>query len=478
VSVNILRVRIIKSIEEGDVTFDQIRSQLVNEFEKLNAKLDRILEEPLRTSKSKFEDAMIYLQHNKIDEANENFKESKSAAMRAFHLAPSYQGKLHASRIQLLCTAHLCGHFSGSCDKSELNHLCNRIFQELLSVAEVRSSLRDEFSSSGSMIRSVFQLPGSKKQRRQVLLDLAQYRHSITELTDQPPPSITSADGKAIKLSEMEPFRLSGHTDWVNCMIVSGGRLYSGSEDNTIRVWDMSTLECVRTLSGHTHYVECMIVSGDRLYSGSWDSTIRVWDMNTLECVRTLSGHTYSVNCMIISGGRLYSGSADRTIRVWDMNTLECVRTLSGHSSSVKCMILSGGRLYSGSEDNTIRVWDMSTLECVRTLSGHTESVNCMIVSGGRLYSGSYDKTIRVWDMNTFECVRTLSGHTDSVSCMIVSGGRLYSGSYDNSIQVWDMNTLECVRILLGYTHYVKCMIVSGGRIYSGSWDTIHVRLL
>ena len=70
---------------------------------------------------------------------------------------------------------------------------------------------------------------------------------------------------------------LQGHTDRVSCLAVVGNKLYSGSEDRTIRVWDTYTHQHVTTLQGHTGTVYCLAVVGNKLCSGSFDRTIRVW---------------------------------------------------------------------------------------------------------------------------------------------------------------------------------------------------------
>jgi F-box/WD-40 domain protein 7 len=71
---------------------------------------------------------------------------------------------------------------------------------------------------------------------------------------------------------------LEGHTNWVLALAVSGSKLFSGSEDNTIRVWDLEkNYAHVKTLKGHTRGVCALAVSGSKLFSGSEDKTIRVW---------------------------------------------------------------------------------------------------------------------------------------------------------------------------------------------------------
>ena len=58
-------------------------------------------------------------------------------------------------------------------------------------------------------------------------------------------------------------------------------------------------------------------MSQGKLYSGSWDNTIRVWDAESGNHLRTLQGHTGYVYALAMSQGKLYSGSNDNTIRVW-----------------------------------------------------------------------------------------------------------------------------------------------------------------
>jgi WD40 repeat protein len=50
---------------------------------------------------------------------------------------------------------------------------------------------------------------------------------------------------------------LQGHTNWVTAVAVTpdGRHVVSGSEDDTLRVWDLASGEALMTLQGHTESV-------------------------------------------------------------------------------------------------------------------------------------------------------------------------------------------------------------------------------
>jgi WD40 repeat protein len=113
---------------------------------------------------------------------------------------------------------------------------------------------------------------------------------------------------------------------------------------------------------------------GRRAVTGSADKTVRVWDLDTGACLRTLEGYSNWVMSVALheDGRRAVMGSGDETVRVWDLDTGACLRTLEGHTGSVWSVALhaDGRRAVTGSEDNTVRVWDLDTGACLGVWTG------------------------------------------------------------------------------------------------------------
>lgn len=244
---------------------------------------------------------------------------------------------------------------------------------------------------------------------------------------------------------------LKGHDDHVvTCLQFSGSRIVSGSDDNTLRVWNAITGRHLKTLTGHTGGVWCSQFDGNTIVSGSTDRTLRVWDSDSGECRHVLHGHTSTVRCIAMHGNIVVSGSRDSTLRVWDIENGECMKTLQGHVAAVRCVQFDGKLVVSGAYDYLVKVWDPLEGTCLHTLSGHTNRVYSLQFDGVHIVSGSLDTHIRVWKADSGQCLHTLKGHQSLTSGMELKSNTLVSGNADSTVKVWDITSGQCLHTLQG----------------------------
>lgn len=262
------------------------------------------------------------------------------------------------------------------------------------------------------------------------------------------------------ELGELER-TVKGHTKAVLDCDFGGPRggtlLASCSQDLTIKLWDPSDeYKNIRTLPGHDHSVSAIRfipsgaagspASGNLLVSASRDKTLRIWDVTTGYCVKTLRGHSDWVRDVAPSfdGRWLLSAGNDQVARLWDASSGEAKATFLGHDHVIECCTFapaatyphlaamaglkkpppassSGEFLATGSRDKSIIVWD-SRGTIIKTLIGHDNWVRGLVFHPGGKYllSAGDDKTIRCWDLSQEgKCVKTIDdAHTHFVSSL------------------------------------------------------------
>jgi WD40 repeat protein len=265
-----------------------------------------------------------------------------------------------------------------------------------------------------------------------------------------------------------------------------GAQLVSGSDDRTVRIWDMRINEVISVLQIHSEAVTSVAFSpgGRQVISGSYDRTVRVWDVQSTEQMTLLQGHHREVSSVSFSpdGAHVVSGSHDRTIRVWDMQTLPLSAELSdnsnGDSTQTLIFSLNGAYLISTAGRHG-RVWDMQTGRKIAALDGHTDTIRAVAFSpdsdGLRIVTGSYDKTVRVWDTQIGRelAVFFANDYPSGAVALSPNGTRVVSCLDNKTIHVWDVSTGEPLACFMGHQDRATAVALSpdGLRVISGSDD-------
>ncbi|KAJ2389311.1 hypothetical protein H4S02_002428 [Coemansia sp. RSA 2611] len=266
---------------------------------------------------------------------------------------------------------------------------------------------------------------------------------------------------------------LTGHADSVYCVQYDYDKIVTGSRDRTVKVWDCSSFQCLRTMAGHDASVLCLKYDESVLVTGSSDATVIVWDWETGMPRLRLVSHAAGVLDVAFNDEHVVSCSKDCTIKVWRRSDGKLLRTMAGHRGPVNAVQLHDNRIVSASGDSLIKMWDLKTGELIRTFTGHTRGLACVQFDGKTIVSGSSDQLIKVWDAETGQCTQTMRGHKDLVRTLHFAGGnRAVSGSYDQTIKVWDISTGECTLDLKDvHTSWVFDVQFSASKIISTSQD-------
>uniref|UniRef100_I3K3V1 WD repeat domain 47 n=1 Tax=Oreochromis niloticus TaxID=8128 RepID=I3K3V1_ORENI len=194
----------------------------------------------------------------------------------------------------------------------------------------------------------------------------------------------------------------------------SGGSILisAGAGDCNIYTTDCQRGQGLHALSGHTgHILTLYTWGGWMIASGSQDKTVRFWDLRVPSCVRvvgtTLHGTGSAVASVAVdpSGRLLATGQEDSTCMLYDIRGGRIVQTYRPHSSDIRSVRFSPGahHLLTGSYDNRIIISDLQgdlTKPLPQTVAGeHWDKViQCRWHPHDRTFvSSSADRTVILW---------------------------------------------------------------------------------
>jgi len=315
-----------------------------------------------------------------------------------------------------------------------------------------------------------------------------QYLHTLTghqhwvrdvafESSSSSIPVMASSDAAGVVFlwnsetwSEIQHF--SAHDQAVRAIAFGAdGMLLTGSEDKTLKLWDLATKTCTHTFMGHEAAVYAVqnAASESLVFSGSADGEIRLWNIVTGQCQSIFSHHGDAVWALSLSadGDWLASASADSTIRVWNWQTGQCMRVLPGHQHWVLSVAFSpqSSWLASGGFDQTVRLWDSATGNPLRVLQGYTNGIFALTVDeqNGILVSGSHDGQVNQWDIHTSRQLSSIQAHASQLWTIALSadGQWMATGALESGIHLWHRATGECCARLETGSYWVRSLAFS-----------------
>ncbi|CAG7785594.1 unnamed protein product [Allacma fusca] len=196
-------------------------------------------------------------------------------------------------------------------------------------------------------------------------------------------------------------------------LLVSGG-----AGDCKIYVTDCMTATPFQALAGHSAPVLSLYNWGGVMFcSGSQDKSIRVWDLRTRGCVNLISPLTSATSsttkspvgsvCVDPTGRLLVSGHEDSAIVLYDIRGNRQIQTFKPHAADVRSVRFSPKAYYllSAGYDQRLMLTDLQGDLSLNLNSVPVASHEDKIISGRwhptdfSFLSTSADKTVKLWSL-------------------------------------------------------------------------------
>ncbi len=280
------------------------------------------------------------------------------------------------------------------------------------------------------------------------------------------------------------PQDFAQHSDavWAVTFTPDGQTVASGSQDTTLKLWDIKSGTETKSLVGDSSAIYSVDFNSDgtEISSGSGLWRILEWNLTTGQAYLPLE-HLATIWSVDVSpdNQKIASASGDKTVKIWDRKTGAILQNLTDHQDQVYAAVFSpdGQLLVTGSKDQTIKIWKVETGELLNTLTGHLEAVRSLTISpdGKTIVSGSLDDTVKIWNLETGALIHTLTGHSNDVLSVAISPDNniIASGSRDKTIKLWNLETGELLNTLTGHQDDIYSVKFSpdGNSLVSGSKD-------
>nr|CAD7446755.1 unnamed protein product [Timema bartmani] len=292
--------------------------------------------------------------------------------------------------------------------------------------------LKNEFQPIGGPIKDISWSPDSQRmvvvgegRERFGHVFMAETGTSVGEILGQSKP-INSADFRPSR-----PFRI-----------------VTGSEDNTIGVFEGPPFKFKMTKKDHTRFVQAVRYSpsGSHFASAGFDGKVFLYDGATSDLVGEIGAPAHKGGVYGVAwkpdGKQLLTSSGDKTCRLWDVETrslvTEFVMGTQVDDQQVSCL-WQGQYLLSVSLSGFINYLDINNPEKhIRIIKGHNKPITVLALSPDRetIYTGSHDGFVTSWDAKTGESDRIQgTGHGNQINGMKSVDSFVYTCGIDDSIK-------------------------------------------
>lgn len=284
------------------------------------------------------------------------------------------------------------------------------------------------------------------------------------------------------------PTALSGHSSGIATLVSAPDNrtLISGGLDRSIRFWDLSNGNLLRTLDAQPGQILSLAVSPDgrTLLAGGRDGSIKRWDVFVPGPLRGVFEHKAAVGRLAVAGDGSWvvTGDATGKLRITPLAGEAAARELAGHDADIARLAIrkDGATLASADANGIVRLWNAADGAELGTLGAHAGEVTGLAFhpTEPRLMTAGADGLVRLWQLPV-QPRRELAEHKAAVTsaAMSADGKLAVTGSADNSVRLFDPATGKLIRELPGATSPVHSVALSAdASIVAAGDETGNVR--
>ncbi|XP_015522432.2 actin-interacting protein 1 isoform X2 [Neodiprion lecontei] len=231
-------------------------------------------------------------------------------------------------------------------------------------------------------------------------------------------------------------------------------RLITGSEDNTIAVFEGPPFKFKMTKQDHGRFVQAVRYSpsGNLFASAGFDGKVFIYDGTTSDLVGEVGSPAHQGGVYGVAwkpdGTQLLTASGDKTCKLWDVETRSLISEFNLGSTvddqQVSCL-WQGNHLLSVSLSGFINYLDINNPDKpLRVIKGHNKPITVLALSTDRstIYTGSHDGYITNWNAESGENNRVQGqGHGNQMNGMKAAGDNLYTCGIDDSLKIVDVSS-------------------------------------
>ncbi len=271
---------------------------------------------------------------------------------------------------------------------------------------------------------------------------------------------------------------ISYHKDGILSCDIKNSILATGSEDDTVVLWQLPSLAPIRQAKIHENNVKKVLLlkDGQEILTASGDGELKISSVSDLSPKEVFSGHDSGINeVCFLSENEFITVSDDATARLWKIGSKKFIKAIKPGIGDIKACAVSADKIAIG---GSCLVFLDSNLSTLKKHDEYIYGINKIKVNSGLAFiSASMEKTLEIWDISkmsilkkirnsswindicfckgktilamgesikvlseNFETESEFEAHSDEIYSLAVYEDFLVSGANDKLLKIWKIN--------------------------------------